>query len=137
MTEENSLATKVLVVDDNDMTRTMLRGILRQAGIDVVGEAADGKNVLDIIKRLLPRWRPNLICLDVMMPGESGIEVLKKIKINYPQTKVLMITGSSERNVVQAALSNGANGYLVKPFNATNVLAAVKKALQTENRANN
>lgn len=125
MKEDTIIEAKVVLVDDNDMTRTMLRGILRQEGIDVVGEAKDGKCALDIVKRT----RPTLVCLDVLMPIEGGIDALKKIKVEHPEVKVLMITGSTERETVQAALSNGASGYVVKPFNAAKVLAAIRQAL--------
>lgn len=125
MKEDTKIEITVVLVDDNDMTRTMLRGILRQEGIDVVGEAKDGKTALEVVKRT----RPTLVCLDVLMPVEGGIEALKKIKADHPEVKVLMITGSTERETVQSALSNGASGYVVKPFNATKVLAAIRQAL--------
>ena len=115
----------VIVIDDNDTTRAMLRGILRSAGLDVVAEAKDGKSGLERIRQL----QPNLVCLDVLMPEISGIEVLKQIRQEFPEVRVLMVTGTSDRETVQAAITGGANGYLVKPFNVTKVVAAVEIAL--------
>ncbi|GAB4063701.1 response regulator transcription factor [Uliginosibacterium sediminicola] len=114
----------VVVVDDNDTTRAMLRGILRQEGAEVVGEAKDGLTALAICRKLTPR----LVCLDVMMPGVSGVDVLRDIRTEMPETRVLMVTGSTERQVVQASIEGGASGYVVKPFNAARVIAAVQQA---------
>lgn len=116
---------RVIVVDDNDTTRAMLRAIMRSEGIEVVGEAKDGNSGLVMIRKL----QPNLVCLDVMMPDVGGIEILTQIKAEMPNTRVLMITGSTDRETVQAAVQGGANGYLVKPFNGAKVIAAVEKAL--------
>lgn len=116
---------RVIVVDDNDTTRAMLRAILRAEGIEVVGEAKDGTSGLAMIRKL----QPNLVCLDVMMPDVGGIEILTQIKAEQPGTRVLMITGSTDRETVQAAVQGGANGYLVKPFNGAKVIAAVEKSL--------
>lgn len=116
---------RVIVVDDNDTTRAMLRAIMRAEGIEVAGEAKDGISGLVMIRKL----QPNLVCLDVMMPEVGGIEILAQIKAEMPNTRVLMITGSTDRETVQAAVQGGANGYLVKPFNGAKVIAAVEKAL--------
>ena len=117
--------TTVVVVDDNDTTRAMLRGILRQDGLDVVGEARNGVSALDMVKRL----KPALVCLDVQMPGDNGLDVLRKIKTTHPATKVLTVTGSAERETVEAAIAGGASAYVVKPFNAGSVTAAARRAL--------
>lgn len=119
---------KVLVVDDNDTTRAMLRGILRQEGAEVVGEAKDGATALIACKK----FKPRLVCLDVLMPNSNGVEVLKEIRSELPGTLVLMVTGSVDRETVQAAIQNGANGYVVKPFNAARVVDAVVQAMAVE-----
>ena len=114
----------VLVVDDNDTTRAMLRGILRQEGAEVVGEAKDGLTAMEACKK----FKPKLVCLDVLMPNSNGVEVLKEIKRELPETLVLMVTGSVDRETVQSAIQSGACGYVVKPFNAARVLDAVLQA---------
>ncbi|MEC5400167.1 response regulator [Uliginosibacterium sp. H1] len=118
-------SSTVVVVDDNDTTRAMLRGILRQDGLDVIGEAKDGESALQVVRRL----KPALVCLDVQMPGSNGLEVLQTIKAELPSVRVLMVTGATERETVQAAIAGGASGYVVKPFNAANVTTAVRRAL--------
>jgi two-component system chemotaxis response regulator CheY len=126
MLGENRFAdVSVIVVDDNDTTRAMLRAIMRAEGIDVVGEAKDGVSGLTMIRKL----SPSLVCLDVMMPEVDGIEILTQIKAEMPDIRVLMITGSTDRETVQAAVQGGANGYLVKPFNGAKVILAVERAL--------
>lgn len=116
---------KVLVVDDNEAIRIALRAILRQAGFNVVGEARDGLNALEMVERL----RPDLVCLDVMMPGRSGLEVLVDLRTRFPRVKVLMITGRNDRETVSEIVDNGAAGMVLKPFNAAKVVETVSRAL--------
>ncbi|KAF7600337.1 MAG: response regulator [Candidatus Dactylopiibacterium carminicum] len=115
----------VLIVDDNDTTRAMLRAILRTEGLNVIGEARDGDTAIELVRK----QRPGLVCLDVMMPSIGGIEVLTRIKTEQPDIRVLMISGSTDRDTVKAAIDGGANGYLVKPFNSARVMAAIGVAL--------
>lgn len=125
MTDQNRFAgVSVIIVDDNDTTRAMLRAILRAEGVEVVGEAKDGATGLALIRKL----RPVMVCLDVMMPDMTGIEVLAQLKLELPDVRVLMVTGSTDRDTVQAAIQGGARGYLVKPFNGAKVIAAVEAA---------
>jgi two-component system chemotaxis response regulator CheY len=108
----------VIIVDDNDMMRSILRGMLRGEEFEVIGEARNGVAAVDIANRL----KPDIICLDVMMPEKSGLEALCEIKAARPETEVVMITSSSDPETVQGAIQNGASGYIVKPFNAARVL---------------
>ncbi|MDB5888575.1 MAG: response regulator [Rhodocyclales bacterium] len=116
----------VLVVDDNDTTRAMLRGILRQEGAEVVGEAKDGPTAILACRKL----KPKLVCMDVLMPNSNGVDALKEIRSELPDIRVLMVTGSADRETVQAAIQAGASGYVVKPFNAARVVDAVLQAFQ-------
>jgi two-component system chemotaxis response regulator CheY len=126
MSNENSLkGLSVLVVDDNDTTRAMLRGILRHEGADVVAEAKDGPSAIAACQK----FKPKLVCLDVLMPNSNGVDVLKEIRGEQPEIRVLMITGSADRETVKAAIQGGASGYVVKPFNAARVVDAVRQAL--------
>ena len=108
----------VIIVDDNDMMRSILRGMLRGDEYEVIGEARNGLAAVDIAKRM----KPDIICLDVMMPEKNGLEALSEIKTERPETQVVMISSSSEPETVQDAIQNGASGYIVKPFNAAKVL---------------
>lgn len=102
----------VLIVDDNELIRMTLRTVLRNAGLEVIGEAADGEKALAQLELM----RINLVCLDVVMPRMNGLEVLAEIRARHPDVKVLMVTGQADRETIQAAISGGAHGIIVKPF---------------------
>lgn len=115
---------RLLIVDDSEITRALLRTLLRNEDYDVVGEAGDGQQAIDIAQRL----KPDIVCLDVDMPKMGGLEALGELRRLLPQTAVLMVTAHAERETVQTAIANGAVGYIVKPFNAGRVLAAIAAA---------
>lgn len=120
----------VLIVDDNETTRMLLRAIIRDGhsdgqGYELIGEASNGTTGIELALRL----KPDIICLDNVMPKVSGLDVLRELRPQLPQTAILIISATSDRETVQAAIQGGANGYIVKPFNALRVLAALKQAL--------
>ncbi len=117
---------KVLLVDDNDLMRTLLRGILRSESCQVVGEAKNGLIALDLIERVLP----DVVFLDVMMPEMDGLEALQNIKEKHPGIRVIMITGNPSVENVQESIQGGASGFIVKPFNTAKVLDTLHKALE-------
>lgn len=121
--EMASRRLKVVIVDDNDMTRTLLRGIMREGGHEVVGEASNGASAVEIATRL----QPDVVCLDVIMPGMDGLEALLSIKAARAETQVIMITGNADQSTVQNAIMNGANGFIIKPFKAARVLDTLAK----------
>ncbi len=114
----------VVIVDDNDMMRTVLRGILRGEEYDVVGEARNGAQAVEVVERM----KPDIVCMDVLMPEKNGLEAMAEIKMSRPKTEFVMITGSADPETVQDAIMNGASGFIVKPFNAARVLDALKKS---------
>jgi len=116
---------RVLIVDDNEMTRTLLRTILNGDGYKIVGEASNGKNGLDQALKL----KPDIVCLDILMPDGSGVDVLKQIVKDLPKTIVLMVTGKRDADTVRECLGSGAKGFIIKPFNAAIVLKVVKDAI--------
>lgn len=125
MAERKAIPARVMVIDDNDVTRTLLRGILTRELYQLAGEANNGEQGLEMV--LLQK--PDLVCLDIQMPKMDGLEVLQKIKEQLPFTSVVMITGSTERETVETAIEAGADGYVVKPFNLGRVVDTVSKAL--------
>ena len=114
----------VLIVDDNDIMRSVLRGILRGDQYEVIGEGRNGNQAVDMAKNLQP-W---IVCLDILMPEKDGLTALEEIKAAQPRTQVVMITGSADSETVRQAVQAGAGGFIVKPFNAANVLKALEKA---------
>ncbi len=115
----------VIIADDDGVSRTLLRLILKEADYDIVAEAVDGEAAIELCKQ----HKPDVLCLDVMMPKLDGIGALKAIKAERPSTAVLMITADSAATTVKEALQSGAAGYVVKPFNVGKVLDAVARVL--------
>ncbi len=121
---------KILLVDDNYLMRTLLRGILRSESCQVVGEAKNGLIALDLIERVLP----DVVFLDVMMPEMDGLEALQNIKEKHPEIRVIMITGNPSVENVQESIQGGASGFIVKPFNTAKVLDTLHKTLDNMSR---
>jgi DNA-binding NtrC family response regulator len=115
-----------VVVDDSGSIRLLLKGILEEMGIKVVGLAANGRDGAEIVKKT----RPALVCLDVDMPNMTGLEALPHVRAASPQTKVVMITGNASRPVVEAAVAGGARGYFLKPIRPAKVEEFIQKLLQ-------
>lgn len=126
MDENNS--QRVLVVDDDTLMREVLKAILRSEGFTVVGEAKDGQSGIALVERLLP----DAVCLDVNMPGISGLDTLKILREKFPDIRVVMITGDASMTTVREAVSFGAVGYIIKPFNAGRVADTLKAAFRPE-----
>jgi two-component system, chemotaxis family, chemotaxis protein CheY len=119
-------SARILIVDDNDVIRRALRGLMRHdESLTVLGEAASGEMALQSIKA----EEPDLVCLDILMPGMDGLAVLKAIREEHPRVRVIIITGQATSEVVAQARELGAKGFVVKPFNAAKVLATIHAAL--------
>lgn len=125
MTEGNKI--RVVIIDDYDMTRTLLGIILRGGLFEVVGEANDGKAGVDVCLKL----KPDLVLLDVVMPVMNGIEALEAIHAKLPETLVLMVTANDDDDIVKQAMAKGAAGYIVKPFNTASVLETLNQARES------
>ena len=117
----------VIIADDNDMMRSILRGMQRGEEYDVVGEARNGLSAVDMVERL----KPDIVCMDVVMPEKNGVEALSEIKAKLPETEVIMVTSNSDPETVQESIQNGASGFIIKPFNSAKVLDTLNRAWQT------
>ena len=100
-----------VLVDDNSSIRLLLKGILVDYGLDVVGQAANGEEAIHAAEA----HQPSVLFLDVNMPILSGLEALPRIRAASPHTAVVMVTGNATRELVQQAAGLGACGYVVKP----------------------
>jgi two-component system chemotaxis response regulator CheY len=117
---------RILIVDDSFYMRTMLKNMLTDAGYDVVGEAANGQQALE----MAVATTPDLITLDVILPDNTGLDVLKGIRQQQPDAKVVMCSAVGQETIVNEAIENGALAYIVKPFSEERVLEIVGGALQ-------
>jgi two-component system, chemotaxis family, chemotaxis protein CheY len=116
----------VFIADDNELTRRALSGIIsRDERLAVVGEASNGVAALEMIQAL----QPELLCLDVLMPRQDGLEVLRGIREKQLATAVIIVTGESTAEVVAQSRELGADGLVVKPFKAAKVLSTIHNVL--------
>ncbi|GAA4350086.1 response regulator [Hymenobacter saemangeumensis] len=119
---------RILIVDDSFYMRTMLKNMLSDAGYEVVGEAANGEQALE----MAASTSPDLITLDVILPDNTGLDVLKSLRQLKPDSKVVMCSAVGQEVIVNEAIENGALAYIVKPFSEEKVLEIVGAALQND-----
>lgn len=117
---ENSY--KILIVDDQYGIRVLLTEILQAEGYKTY-EAANGTQALSIARK----EHPDLVLLDMKIPGMDGLEILKQIKKESADTKVMMMTAYGEAKMIEEAMANGAITYFDKPFEIDEVLAEIQK----------
>lgn len=116
---------KVLIVDDAELMRNLLKTILKQDGFEICGEADNGSDGLEKYKEL----NPDLVFLDIVMQKMNGIECLSQIKQLNPAVKVIMCSAMGQESYVTEALAGGADEFVVKPFKAKDVLKTVHKVV--------
>jgi DNA-binding NarL/FixJ family response regulator len=117
-------AIRLLLADDHTMLREALRRAMEAAGLDVVGEAADGDDAV----RLTAELHPDVVLMDVSMPVLDGVEATRRIHGEVPDVAVVMLTMHADADIVARALSAGAVGYVVKDASMSDVVDAVKMA---------
>jgi DNA-binding NarL/FixJ family response regulator len=119
----------VLLADDHEVVREGLRlALLRSPHIRVVGEAADGETAVSLTERRLP----DVVVMDLRMPGMDGIEATEEIMRRVPEAKVLIFTAYSERALLQRGLESGARGYILKEAPHETLLRAIEKVAAGE-----
>ncbi len=121
---ETPTAVRVLLADDHRMLREGLSRSLREEGLEVVGEAEDGAQAVDLALSV----KPDVVLMDVTMPEMGGVQATKELQARAPGIKVVMLTMHADDDVLQAALAAGASGYLVKDCSTSEITAAVRMA---------
>ncbi|EON19962.1 XRE family transcriptional regulator [Cupriavidus necator] len=123
------MTIRILLIDDHTLFRSGIRALLqRQADFEIVDEAADG---VEGIKRA-KQHRPDVILLDLNMPGLSGLEALQLLVEDLPRTAVIVLTVSEEAEELAAALRGGARGYLIKNIETEALIAGIRRAAAGE-----
>ncbi|MGO9203392.1 MAG: response regulator [Limisphaerales bacterium] len=118
--------TRVLLADDHTLVRSGIRALLEKLpGVDVIGEASDGREVLDLVKA----QQPDLVLMDVSMPGLNGLQALARITRDVPQARVIMLSMHPNDEYVLQALKSGAAGYLLKRAATAELAAALQAVL--------
>ncbi len=118
---------RVLIVDDHALFREGIRLILQNQGsIEVIGEAADGAEAIEAARAL----KPDVVLMDVSMPGMDGLRAARQIKQECPQTQVLMLTMHESDDYFFHSLSAGASGYVLKEAASADLVAAIQSVAQ-------
>lgn len=116
---------KILIVDDSRTSRKILKGILEGAGYEIIGEATNGQEGYDSYVEL----KPDIVTMDITMPVLDGIEALKKIKGEFPDAKVVMVTAAGQKTKMVEAVQNGANEFVSKPFDPEQLKKIMDKVM--------
>ena len=122
---------KVLIVDDHQVVRLGLRAIVdAQSDLETCGEAADGESALPLVRDA----QPDVVIMDLSMPGMGGVEATRAILAERPSTRVLVLTWHADGDHVRAAMSAGATGYLLKGDESQRLVDAVRAVHRGEDR---
>ena len=116
----------VLVVDDALFMRTALTNMFKEWGLEVVAQAANGREAVAMYKE----HSPDLVTMDLTMPIMSGLDALKLIIQDDPEAKIIMITALGQQRVIVEALENGAKDFITKPFQRENLKKVVFNVLK-------
>jgi two-component system nitrate/nitrite response regulator NarL len=127
--KNKSPALRVLLIDDHALVRKGLEELLRSRGVDVIASAGSGEEGIDLVLAL----SPDVVLLDIKMPGMNGIETLEKLRARNVTAPILMLTMSRDDNDLRAALRGGAAGYLLKDMNPEDLVPALEATLRGDN----
>jgi two-component system response regulator NreC len=120
------LAIKVLIVDDHAIVRAGLRALLKvEPGMELVGEAIRGEEAIALAQQLLP----DIVVLDLNLPGLDGIQVTRRIKQDLPDTRILILTVHEDEALLREAIRAGASGYIIKHAAENELIAAIHSVL--------
>jgi len=114
---------RILVVDDHEVVRLGLKALLDQhPNFEVIAEAANAKEALEKVEKYIP----DVVLMDIRLPGASGIEACEQITENFPDTKVIMLTSYAEDEMLFSAIRSGASGYVLKQIAAEDLIKAIE-----------
>ena len=117
------MSLRILIADDHGVMRAGLRALLEdEAGIEVVGEASNGEDVIALTSELLP----DIVLMDIGMPGIDGIEATRRIKSMFDQIHVLVLSVYEDESLLKEAIRAGAAGYIIKRAAEDELIAAIK-----------
>ena len=119
----------ILIVDDHPVVRQGIISFLEvQDELEVKGEAADGEEAIRVVEEL----KPDVVLMDLVMPGTDGIEAIHQIKGSRPETRIIVLTSFAENNKVWPAIQAGADGYLLKGTSPADLVKAIKSVYNGE-----
>jgi DNA-binding NarL/FixJ family response regulator len=122
-TRTNGQRIRLLIVDDHAILRQALRQLLEQhTELEIVGDASNGREAVASVEKLMP----DVVLMDMVMPGLSGLEATRQVRKRFPKTRVLILTGYMEDEQIVAALRAGASGYVVKRSDTQELLLGIQ-----------
>jgi two-component system chemotaxis response regulator CheY len=120
------MSVKILVVDDAEFVRRNLVKIITERGWEVVGEAESGQQAIERYREL----KPDVVTMDITMPGMDGIEAVRQIIREDPDARILMCSATGQMDKVVEAVKSGAKDFITKPFQKDRVVASIQAALK-------
>jgi DNA-binding NarL/FixJ family response regulator len=123
---------KILIADDHALFRDSLRSLLTSHDHEVVGEASTGEEAVDLCRRLAPEGSPDVVLMDLSMPGMNGLEATRRVLEVSPGTKVVILTASDDDDHLFEAIKAGASGYLLKDLEAERFFALLDGVARDE-----
>lgn len=117
---------RILVCDDSAFMRMMLKRVLIADGHEIVGEAGDGMEAVQLYRH----YKPDLATMDITMPKMDGIQAVRHIYEENPLARIIMVTALGQRSIITDALKAGASDFIVKPFDPDQVIETIEKVLQ-------
>lgn len=126
--DKGEVTERILLVDDHPLTRDALAALLAQQGFEVVGDAASGEEAIDAAERL----QPDLVLLDLTMPGMGGLAALPRIREGAPECEIVVLTASDAEENLLAAIRGGAAGYLLKTEPPEQIAAFLRGVVRGE-----
>ncbi len=121
------MARTAMICDDAQFMRAVIKQVLSEKGFEVVGEADSGQEAIERYAEL----KPDLVTMDVIMPGMSGIEAVRAIIEHDPAARVVISSAVGQTALIDEALEAGAQSFVVKPFQAAQLMDAVQQAFDT------
>ena len=119
---------RVLIADDTQFMRANLKIILERNNMQVVGEAENGIKVVKMYEEL----KPDVVTMDITMPGMDGIEAVRQIRKDFPEAKIVMVTALGQEMFVREAVLAGAKNFIVKPFKEEKIVDILNKVVTTK-----
>lgn len=122
------MKVKVLICDDAEFMRSLLKDYLSEEGFEIIGEAVNGEDAVNKYKFL----KPDIVTMDIVMPVKSGIDAVREIMDYDPKAKIIMCSALGQEILVMDAIEAGAKDFIVKPFTSEQVIKVIRKVLESE-----
>jgi two-component system chemotaxis response regulator CheY len=119
---------KIVIVDDSDFSRSIIRKMLTEENIEIVGEANSAEEALVVIKDK----KPNIVITDIVMPEVSGIELTERINQSYSEISVIVISSLTQEHVILEAIGAGASDFIAKPIQKQQLIDSLEKIASTK-----